>query len=109
MCTRHHLDCGLIKTHGSELHGQAKWTSDTTVCYIHEQSILIECSLKAYHEKSPYEKTTRVTRTTSYYQLYKVIAKQKLTPFLQLGIFTTLLYSSPLHIHQGCGHSTKNF
>ena len=42
-------------------------TSDTTVCYIHERSILIERSLKACYKKIPYEKTTRVTRTTSYH------------------------------------------
>ena len=42
-------------------------TSDTTVCYIHERSILIERSLKACFKKIPYEKTTRVTRTTSYH------------------------------------------
>ena len=32
--------------------------SDTTMCYIHERSILIERSLKAYHshKKLPYEK-----------------------------------------------------
>ena len=42
-------------------------TSDTTVCYIHERSILIERSLKACYKKLPYEKTTRVTRTTSYH------------------------------------------
>ena len=41
--------------------------SDTTVCYIHERSILIERSLKACYKKIPYEKTTRVTRTTSYH------------------------------------------
>ena len=34
-------------------------TSDTTVCYIHERSILIERSLKACYKNSPYEKTTR--------------------------------------------------
>ena len=55
------------------------------MCYIHERSILIERSLKAYHKNYvPYEKATRVNRTTSYYQeLYMVNAKQKLTPFLQ--------------------------
>ena len=42
-------------------------TSDTTVCYIHERSILIERALKACYKKLPYEKTTRVTRTTSYH------------------------------------------
>ena len=42
-------------------------TSDTTVCYIHERSILIERSLKACYKKLPYEKTTRVTRTTFYH------------------------------------------
>ena len=42
-------------------------TSDTTVCYIHERSILIERSLKACYKNLPYEKTTRVIRTTSYY------------------------------------------
>ena len=42
-------------------------TSDTTVCYIHERSILIERSLKACYKNSPYEKTTRVIRTTSYH------------------------------------------
>ena len=31
-------------------------TSDTTVCYIHERSILIERSLKACYKKIPYEK-----------------------------------------------------
>ena len=42
-------------------------TSDTTVCYIHERSILIERSLKACYKNLPYEKTTRVIRTTSYH------------------------------------------
>ena len=42
-------------------------TSDTTVCYIHERSILTERSLKACYKNSPYEKTTRVIRTTSYH------------------------------------------
>ena len=31
-------------------------TSDTTVCYIHERSILIERSLKSCYKKIPYEK-----------------------------------------------------
>ena len=47
------------------------------MCYIHEQSILIE---RSYDKKLPYEKTMHITRTTSYYQFN---AKQKLTPFLQ--------------------------
>ena len=38
-------------------------TCDTTVCYMHEQSILIECSPKAYSKKLPNEKT-RITKTT---------------------------------------------
>ena len=42
-------------------------TSDTTVCYIHERSILIERSLKACYKNLPYEKTTHVIRTTSYH------------------------------------------
>ena len=40
---------------------------DTTMCYIHERSILIEGSLKSYYKKLPYEKTMRVTKTTSYH------------------------------------------
>ena len=42
-------------------------TCDTTMCYIHERSILIERSLKAYYEKLPYEKTPRITKTTLYH------------------------------------------
>ena len=37
---------------------------NTTVCYIHEKSILIERSPKAYCKKIPCEKTTCVTKTT---------------------------------------------
>ena len=44
-----------IKTHGSRAAKQSR-TSDTTVCYIHERSILIERSLKACYKNSPYEK-----------------------------------------------------
>ena len=36
---------------------------DTTMCYIHERSILIDHSPKAYCEKLPYEKP-RITKTT---------------------------------------------
>ena len=62
------LQSKSIKTHGSESSrlmvvsraAKQSRTSDTTVYYIHEQSILIERSLKAYYKNSPYEKTTRV-------------------------------------------------
>ena len=37
---------------------------DTTVCYIHERSILIERSPNAYCKKLPYEKTTHGTKKT---------------------------------------------
>ena len=51
---------------------------DTTMSYIHEQSILIERSPKAYFKKLPYEKR-HVSRATL---LYKVNIKQLLIPFL---------------------------
>ena len=38
-------------------------TGDTTVCYIHERSILIERSPKADCKNQPYEKTTRDTKS----------------------------------------------
>ena len=44
-------------------------TSDTNVCHYTERSILIECSLKAYHEKLPHEKRRTLLeqlRITSY-------------------------------------------
>ena len=37
-------------------------TGDTTVCYIHERSILIERSPKADRKNQPYEKTTHDTK-----------------------------------------------
>ena len=36
---------------------------DTAVCYLHERSILIECSPKATHNKLPYVKTMLVIKT----------------------------------------------
>ena len=39
-------------------------TCDTTMCYIHEQSILIERSPKAHCKKLLYEKTMRIDKTT---------------------------------------------
>ena len=59
-----------IKIHGSESRSQTKSihrTHDTTVCYMHERSILIEHLIKACFEKLPYEKVTRVTKTVSYH------------------------------------------
>ena len=78
-------------------------THDTTVCYIHEQSILIERSLKAYYEKFPYEQTMRVAKTTLYHLLYNVNTKQIYTHsfylVIPLGMLTNLLYSSPSPSH----------
>ena len=68
-----------IKTHGSESRKVGRATLPCVI--IHERSILTERSLKPYHTKLPNEKTTRVIKTTSYYQLYKVNAKQILLLF----------------------------
>ena len=38
-------------------------TGDTTMCYIHERSILIERSPQADCNNQPYEKTTRDTKS----------------------------------------------
>ena len=56
----------IIKTHDqltvvSRAAKQSR-TGDTTVCYIHERSILIERSPKADCKNQPYEKTTRDTK-----------------------------------------------
>ena len=76
MCTKLHVhacfyvcEAKTIKCHKSRLTvvsraAKQSRAHDTTVCYIHERSILIERSPKAYCKKLPYEKTTRVTKTT---------------------------------------------
>ena len=48
---------------------------DTTMCYIHEQSILIECSPESYCKILPYEETTRVTETTCNHLVCKTNTK----------------------------------
>ena len=56
------------------------------MCYIHERSILIERSLKACYKNLPYEKTTRVTRTTYISTCILARAMKLLLQALQLYI-----------------------
>ena len=53
-----HILCIALRSRLTVVSRAAKQsrTSDTTVCYIHERSILIERSLKACYKKIPYEK-----------------------------------------------------
>ena len=50
-------------------------THNTTMCYIHERTILIERSPKAYCKKLPYEKTTHAIKTTYNHQVYRTDTK----------------------------------
>ena len=60
----HNNCCGYISrlTVVSRAAKQSR-TGDTTVCYIHERSILIERSPKDDCKNQPYEKTTRDTKS----------------------------------------------
>ena len=49
----------MVVSHAAKQSG----TGDTTVCYMHEQSILIECSPKADCKNQLNEKTTRDTKS----------------------------------------------
>ena len=53
---------GLTK-HKVEYLAKQSRTGDTTVCYIHERSILIECSSKADCKNQLNEKTMRDTKS----------------------------------------------